>query len=51
VITEKIHKFNDDLLIVVMANKIDLTDAINSAIQENYYNEKVVIFLKNISSL
>jgi len=50
VITKKIQQFKIDLMQVTKLNKINLTDAIESAIKENYYNEKAVTFLLELKN-
>jgi len=49
VITKKIQQFKIDLVEVIKQNRIDLKNAIESAIKENYYNEKAVKFLSELT--
>jgi uncharacterized protein with HEPN domain len=50
VITKKIQQFKIDLMEVTRLNRINLTNAIESAIKENYYNEKAVTFLSELKN-
>jgi len=50
VIEDKIDKLKKKLVNVIESNKIDLTEAINAAIEENKHNKPTVQFLQNLSN-
>lgn len=54
IVWEVVHKklpiYKNDLLDIVKAEEIDLTEAINSATIENSYNKFIVDFLANLKS-
>jgi len=48
IVTEKLQVFTDELTKVVKSEKIDLTNAIESAEKENSYNKDVIEFLHKL---
>lgn len=50
VINDKLDNLNKDLIDFVKSKQLDLSEAIEAAIEENEYNESIVRFLRNLSS-
>lgn len=51
VVTQKLNKFIQELLDIVQKNELQLDEAIECAIEENFYNKDVVVYLKQVREL